>query len=155
MIDVICSEGGICASDAPPADDNTAIIGEHVGITCSDEDCLTVTVTKPSFHKSYPGKNYMPTDKPASGHVFLQFYVTYKATGPDADYNQYDWAAYVNGETNSDLGPSLVFNGPNPQLHSGDLRVGKSASGWVILEVPTRGSIAIAYADDVFEITVR
>ncbi len=86
----------------------------------------------------------------------MAVYVTYAATGPNADYNPFDWAIYVNdvaGETST-----YTSHGPTPQLQSGQLPQGKTAVGWIIYEVPKTGRIVINYQpgrNSIFEVELR
>lgn len=147
-------------SDAPV--DNgptTQHMGDKIDITCNGVDCLTVSVDKIASAAVYrdPSGYHELDDKPTKkGDIFLAFHVTYKATGPGADYNALDWGVYVNDEI--DQVDTFVSNGPSPQLSAGDLPQGKTASGWIVQEVPPTGRVVIAYQPtqtDIFEVVAR
>ncbi len=154
------------ATDTPVADTPApvadgpyqAALGERVSITCDGSDCLDIAVTKASFAKYYRDPAGFLNDTPKKGDVYLQFYVTYKATGSDATYNEFDWTVYVADTAVNNS--SFTMHGPSPELQSGDLAVGKSAAGWVVQEVPAVGRVVIAYqpgytGNDIFEVVAR
>jgi hypothetical protein len=132
-------------------------VGDVVSITCDGVDCMTVSLDKVAFAKSYRDPQGFLNDTPdTKGDVFLAFHVTYRATGPSADYNEFDWGVYVN-DTADDI-TTFVEHGPKPTLSAGDLPQGKSASGWVVEEVPATGRVVVAYQpgqNDIFEVVVR
>lgn len=76
--------------------------------------------------------------------MFVQLFVEYTALGSGASYNPYDWQVYAGVEQ---LGNSTAFvsNGPKPELSSGDLPLGRKASGWLVYQVPKSGRITLAY----------
>lgn len=155
----VCSVFTATPTDTPSAGGggNTVAIGSPVDITCDGADCLEVVVDKVAFAKYYRDPAGFLNDTPAKGDVYLAYHVTYTATGPNADYNPYDWQVYVNDTAADNI--TFVEHGPTPELGSGQLPQGKKASGWVIQEVPATGRIVIAYQPgangDIFEVVAR
>jgi hypothetical protein len=133
-------------------------IGEVVHITCSDVDCMEIKVAKVAFAAKYKDPAGYFDDTPAKGNIYMAVYVTYKATGPNASYNPFDWQYYVNDVAGQNYG-TYTSNGPKPELSSGELPKGKSAAGWLIYEVSTSGRITIAYQPGangaIFEVLLR
>jgi hypothetical protein len=136
---------------------STTAIGETVSITCDGDPCLEIKVAKVAFATRYKDPDGYYDDKPDKGLIYMAVYVTYKATGPNASYNPFDWAIYVNDVAGQDY--AYVTNGPKPELNSGELPEGKSAAGWIVYQVPPTGRITIAYqpgqSGAVFEVVVR
>lgn len=151
----------ICVDDTPeptPSGPVTIALKQAVPITCGGADCLDVTVAKVAFATIYRDPQGFYNDTPdVKGDVFMAVYITYKATGPNADYNEFDWGIYVNDVAGGD--PTYVANGPQPELSAGQLPQGKSAVGWIVYEVPAKGRITIAYqpnySGSIFEVTLR
>lgn len=112
---------------------------------------------KVAFAKSYRDPDHFLDDLPGTkGDVFLAYHVVYKATGPNADYNELDWAVYA-GDIAVNIN-TFVEHGPKPELVAGDLPQGKSVSGWIVQEVPAKGRLLVAYqptGNDIFEVLVR
>ena len=145
-------------TEAPAGGPTEAIVGEPIGITCSGVDCMNVTVVKVAFASVYKDPQGFYNDTPSvKGNVFMAVDFSYKATGPGADYNEFDWNVYVNNTAVSN--PAFVENGPKPELSSGDLSVGKSAAGWIVWEVPAKGTVTVEYApgfnNAIFSVTLR
>jgi hypothetical protein len=118
---------------------------------------MRVTAVKVQFATRYRDPQGYYDDVPHWGYIYMAVYVTYKATGPKADYNAFDWAIYVNDVAGKDSTYSLL--GPTPELQSGRLPEGKEAAGWIIYEVPPSGRITIAYqprgGGSIFEVSLR
>ena len=161
---VLCNLLALTATDAQPTDTpapasgaSTQKLGDVIQILCDGTACETVQIDKASFVKYYRDPSGFLNDTPARGDVYLQFHVIYRANGPNADYNMFDWAVYVNDTAVDDT--SFVLNGPKPELEfKGRLPDGKAAAGWVVQEVPASGRVVIAYQPgltDIFEVTVR
>ena len=73
-------------------------------------------------------------------------------------YGPFDWAIYADGQQLADY--SFVLNGPQPTLSSGTLPKERTASGWLVYEIPPQGRIVLSYEPNfegppVYEITVR
>lgn len=144
-------------SSAPDAAPTQQKLGDVIDIQCSDVDCVNVSVDKATFSKLYkdPG-NPHGNDVPAKGDLYLAYHVTYKATGPNASYGPADWAVYVADNVMDGL--TSVVNGPKPELSVGSLPQGKTASGWIVQEIPATGKVVVAYQPDgpeIFEVVVR
>jgi hypothetical protein len=160
---VLCNLLALTGTNAQPTDTPDAAsgasiqkLGDVVQILCDGTDCETVQIDKASFVSHYRDPSGFLNDTPARGDVYLQFHVIYRANGPSADYNMFDWAVYVNDTAVDNT--AFVLNGPKPELESGQLPDGKSAAGWVVQEVPAHGRVVIAYEPgltDIFEVTVR
>jgi hypothetical protein len=118
---------------------------------------MDVTVSKVAFATRYRDPDGYYDDTPSTkGYVFMAVYVTYKATGPNADYNEFDWAIYINDVAGQSS--TYVSHGPTPELQSGQLPEGKSAVGWIVYEVPAKGKITISYqpgTTSIFEVQLR
>ena len=146
-------------SSTAPADNgpSTEKVGDVVTITCNGTDCETVEIDKIQTAKFYRDPQGYLNDTPQTkGDVFMAFHVIYKAIGPDADYNPFDWAVYVNDTV--DQTTSFVEHGPKPELESGNLPNGKTASGWIVQEIPASGRVVISYQPgqtDIFEVVAR
>jgi hypothetical protein len=60
-------------------------------------------------------------------------------------------------------GGTFLMNGPEPQLSMGTLPNGRTASGWLVYEVPVSGELRLSYknpwlfgnAGPVFEVLLR
>ena len=93
--------------------------------------------------------------------MFLQVFVTYKATTAGASYNQFDWSLFA--DDNAVDGWAFASNGPEPGLSSGDLPKGRTAKGWLLYEVPANAKhIVLSYGGGsfsndapVFEVAVK
>lgn len=75
---------------------------------------------------------------------------------PHSSYNESDWGAYVNDVAVSNF--AFVMHGPTPELSAGDLPVGKTAAGWIVFEVPSKGKATVVYQpgrNSIFEVTLR
>ncbi len=144
-------------SSAPDAAPTQQKLGDVIDIQCSDVDCMNVSVDKATFAKLYKDSTgTYSNDVPGKGNVYLAFHVTYKATGANATYGSADWAVYVDDNVMDGL--TAVLSGPKPALPDGSLPVGKSATGWVVQEVPATGRVVVAYQPDgpeIFEVVVR
>ncbi len=144
-------------SEAPADGPTTQKLGDQIDITCDGTDCMTVSVDKIATAKIYKDPQHILDDTVTTkGDLFLAFHVTYKATGPNGDYNPLDWGVYVNDEV--DQVDTFVSNGPKPELSVGDLPQGKTASGWIVQEIPPTGRVVIAYQPtqtDIFEVVAR
>jgi hypothetical protein len=81
--------------------------------------------------------------------------VLYRATGPEATYNMFDWGVFVD---DSAAEQASALGGPKPELSSGDLPQGKKVAGWIIYEVPGKGRVVVSYMpthDSIFEVVLR
>ena len=144
---------------APDPGTYLAKVGEAVEVTADGDPYLEVTVSKPSFHKSY-GSGYLK-DTPKKGYVYLEVFVTYKALTAGASYNQFDWALFVDDTAIDDW--AFASSGPEPGLNSGDLPKGRVAKGWLLYEVPASGKHVVlsygggSFTNDapVFEVKLR
>ena len=136
----------------------TAALGESVGITCGATDCLQIVVSQVSETPAYYDPDGYFDDEPeVPGNVFIQSYIDYLALDDGATYNPYDWALYVNGAQVSHH--AFTIHGPQPELGSGELANGRTASGWLVYEVPPTGTVILSYAPNyngppVFEVTL-
>jgi hypothetical protein len=145
------------ATPTLPAGPLTVALGQTVPIECGGDPCMDVTVAKVAFATRYRDPEGYYDDTPrTSGYVYMAVYVTYKATGPNADYNEFDWAIYIDDVAGQSS--TYVSNGPTPELQSGQLPDGKSAVGWIVYEVPAKGRITISYQPgrtSIFEVQLR
>jgi len=143
----------------PEPETQVAAVGETVAITCGGTDCLRITATEPSFAELYPDPDGFLADEPQiAGNVFMQVFVEYEAVSSAANYNPFDWAVFADGRAVDTY--AFALHGPKPDLSSGQLPAGRSASGWLVYEVPAAGEIILAYAPNfqgppVFEVTLR
>jgi hypothetical protein len=144
--------------EPPPSGPLQASVGEWVDITCGDEECMRIRVSKPSFHDYYPGEYGFNDEPEESGWQYLQVYVTYESLKNAADYGLFDWAIYA-GNRQLDSATFTVY-GPQRTLESGDLPKGRTAEGWLIYEVPPNRRITLSYEPNfegppVFEVVLR
>ena len=116
-------------------------------------------MTEPSFAEIYPDPDGFLADEPQiAGNVFMQVFVEYEALSSAASYNTFDWAVFGDGRAVDNY--AFTIHGPKPELSSGQLPAGRTASGWLVYEVPAAGEIIFAYAPNfegppVFEIVLR
>jgi hypothetical protein len=80
------------------------------------------------------------------GYVYMQVFLTYKALVDGANYNEFDWQLVIDGQDLDTYIPAIVLSGPTPELMSGTLKAGQSASGWIVYEVPPTGPLGLYYA---------
>ena len=146
----------------PPTPEPTiqqAILGATVDIECGGTPCMIIVVSEVSEQATYPDPNGFYADEPqVPGNVFLQVFVEYRSLMHDASYGPFDWAIYADGQQLGDY--TFVVNGPEPTLGSGTLPKDRTASGWLIYEVPPQGRIMLSYEPNfegppVYEIVVR
>ena len=116
-------------------------------LTNNGSDWADITVSKVSFPTSYKGTYY--TDTPDKGNVYMQVWVTYKAVVDGVDYNQFDWDVFVDGSALQNTF-TVVLSGPSPTLSSGWWPAGRTASGWLIYEVPVKGQVVLSYKGNMF-----
>ncbi len=94
-----------------------------------------------------------------AGNVFIAANVTYTAIEDGVDYNPFDFQVFVDDQAVDTT--AFVINGPKPELSSGTLPAGRSASGWIVYEVPAEGKVLLSYTDlfgggaPVFEVVLR
>ena len=118
-----------------------------------------VTVSEPGFYESYADPDGFFDDEPRQeGYVYLQVFVEYEALADSASFNTFDWQVFADGRLLDSF--AYAVNGPQPDLGSGRLPAGRTASGWLLYEVPPQGEIVLAYAPNfdgppVFEIQLR
>jgi hypothetical protein len=134
------------------------VMGKGVAVDCGTGDCLVVKVDDISFVSRFLDPAKVLDDLPTnSAHVFMAVHVAYKATAPRAAYDPLDWGVYVNDTLDQDH--ASVTHGPRPLLSAGRLGSGKSASGWMVYEVPMTGRITISYEPEfglsVFKVVLR
>jgi Domain of unknown function (DUF4352) len=147
-------------TDTPPADGPTqAKVGQTIRITCDGTDCLDVVVLKAvsaSRYKNPDGYRDLD-DVPKKGNIFLAVQIRYTAVGPNADYNEFDWALYVNDEQIQDT--ANQSDGPQPELSANNLPSGKKVTGWIVWEIPKTGRVTISYEPgqngSIFEVVLR
>jgi hypothetical protein len=143
----------------PEPTTKTAQVGEAVTITCGGTDCLHITVTKPSFAKLYPDPDGFYADQPqVAGNVFVQVFVEYEALSNTATYNPFDWSLFADGRAVDTY--AFTVHGPKPPLGSGQLPAGRTASGWLVYEVPAAGQVVLSFTPNfqgppVFEVVIR
>lgn len=132
--------------------------GDTITVTRNGAKWAEVTITKVAAKASYAGAYY--TDKPASGNVYLQFYVTYSALVDGVTYNPYDWQMFVDDVAVTSY--TFVQNGPKPALGSGTLPTGRKAQGWIVYEIPKTGRVVFSYGGigftndaPIFEVVLR
>jgi hypothetical protein len=128
-------------------------VGEVIDLESDGAPWAKITVTKPSIHKSY-GLYDQPQVK---GNVFIQAFVTYKAVASGVTYNPFDWQVFAGDEAAE---TAFAVEGPKPQLSSGTLSKGRTATGWVLYEVPAKGKVVMSYGGGfggvpVFEVVIR
>lgn len=144
---------------SPPDTSATASLGVPVAIECGGVPCLNITVSDPSFHEVYVDPDGYYNDQPQiPGNVFMQVFVEYEALSNAADFNPFDWQVFVDDALVDTY--AYTAHGPKPELGSGQLPEGRTASGWLVYEVAPTGEIVLAYAPNfegapVFEITIR
>lgn len=135
------------APDPAPSGPKTFAAGEVITVTSNDEPYLEITVDKVSFRSKYDGQYY--DDVPEiKGNVFVQLRVTYKSLENGASYNPFDWNVFVDGVAVDSY--TFVSNGPEPQLGSGELPLGRTAQGFLVYEVPKTGRILFSYGSNMF-----
>jgi hypothetical protein len=121
--------------------------GEAAVIQVAGADYAKITIAKPSFVAAYKGQ--LSTDRPKTGDLFVQAWVTYEALATDGiDYNSLDWSTYADGANVTD--PVFVFNAPKPHLKAGHLPTGRTVSFWIVSEVPAKGEVLLSYAPPQF-----
>ena len=64
------------------------------------------------------------------------------------DYNPFDWQVFCAGVAVENF--TIVLSGPKPELSSGTLPNGRSASGYVVYEVPAKGEVRMSYSSNMF-----
>lgn len=142
-----------------PTGPKTFAVGYGVTVQSSGVDEVRIKISDVSIHKTY-GSGYL-VDKPRqAGNVFIQAKVTYESLKDGASYNQFDWQVFCAGQAIDNW--AFVTAGPQPDLGSGTLPKGRTASGWVVYEVPAAGEVRMSYKgnmflDDapVFEVVIR
>lgn len=143
----------------PEPETVTVRVGDVMTVTCGGNDCLRITVTDPSFAQLYPDpQGFLADDPQVAGNVFLQVFVEYEAVSSAATYNIFDWSVFADGRAVDDL--AFTIHGPKPDLSSGQLPAGRTASGWLVYEVPAAGEIVLAYTPNfqgpaLYEIVLR
>lgn len=145
-----------------PAGPVTYQIGDTITVTNDGADWAKITVSDVGVASSYTGTGDYPyTDKPqTAGDVFISANVTYLALTNGVDYNPFDWQVFCVGVAVENF--TIVLSGPKPELHSGTLPNGRSASGYVVYEVPATGEVRMSYGANtfsnsgpVFEVIIR
>jgi hypothetical protein len=130
-----------------------------VRITCGTTDCLDITVSQVSENAAYYDPDGYYNDEPQiAGNVFIQVWVDYVALDDNASYNPFDWDVYVGGAQVANY--TFTIHGPKPELGSGQLATGRTASGWLVYEIAPSGTVILSYAPNfegppVFEVTLR
>jgi hypothetical protein len=84
------------------------------------------------------------TVEPPEGRVYLSVLLEYEALADMARYGPTDWQAFVGDRAFG--GRTYVGNALEPELAAGGtLPAGRTATGWVIFEVPPRGEVRLLY----------
>ena len=150
----------VVTPEPTPTGPATYQVGDAVTVTESGADWATITISAVKVVASYKSPyGAALNDKPkTAGDVFIQAKVTYKALTDGVDYNPFDWQVFCGGEAVS--GYTFVMYGPTPALNSGTLPNGRSASGYVVYEVPAKGEVRMSYGGrlggaPVFEVVIR
>jgi hypothetical protein len=147
---------------AAPTGPTTYKIGDTITVSQDGSDWATISITDAKVVASYKGTGaYAYTDKPqTAGDVFVQAKVTYTALTNGVDYNPFDWQVFCAGVAVQNY--TIVLSGPKPELSSGTLPNGRSASGYVVYEVPAKGEVRMSYGGNtfsnsgpVFEVIIR
>ena len=143
-------------ADTPaPAGPATYRAGDVITIQQNGEDWANVTISDVATKDGY-GEFDRPQTK---GNQFIQAKVTYEALADGVDYNPFDWQVFVDGQAVDNT--SFVVDGPKPDLNSGTLPKGRTASGYVVYEVPPAGEVLMSYGGTfsgeapVFEVVLR
>ena len=133
-----------------PTGPATYQIGDTITVTKSDADWAKITISDAKVAASYTGTGaYAYTDKPqTAGDVFISAKVTYAALTNGVDYNPFDWQVFCGGVAVQSF--TMVLSGPKPALSSGTLPNGRSASGYVVYEVPAKGEVRMSYGGNMF-----
>jgi hypothetical protein len=156
--DITLEPGADATATSGDTGPTSAKIGEAIRITCDGEDCLDVVVLKAQTATRYMDPQGYLNDTPDhKGDVFLAVEIRYTAVGPNADYNEFDWALYINDEQVQNT--AYVSNGPKPELSANNLPKGKKVTGWIVWEVPKAGRIVLSYEPgsngSIFEVVLR
>ena len=145
-----------------PTGPATYAIGDTITVTSNGAPWATIAISGVKVAASYKGTGaYAYTDKPqTAGDVFVSAKVTYTALTNGVDYNPFDWQVFCDGVAVQNY--TAVLSGPKPELASGTLPNGRSASGYVVYEVPAKGEVRMSYGGNtfsnsgpVFEVIVR
>ena len=133
-----------------PTGPATYQVGDTITVTNNDANWATITISDAKVAASYKGTGaYAYTDKPqTAGDVFVQAKVTYTALANGVDYNPFDWQVFCDGVAVQNY--TIVLSGPKPALSSGTLPNGRSASGYVVYEVPAKGEVRMSYGGNMF-----
>jgi hypothetical protein len=135
-------------------------MGDQVLVTSDGDPYLDITVSDAHSASHYTGSSGFTDQPDTPGYVYISAKVTYLARADGATYNPFDWEAYAAGQAMGSKASTIY--GPKPELHSGILSVGRTASGYVVWEVPAKGEVRIAYGASaaagrgaVFEVVIR
>jgi hypothetical protein len=133
-----------------PTGPATYAIGDTITVTNNGAPWATIAITEVKVAASYTGTGaYAYTDKPqTAGDVFISAKVTYAALTNGVDYNPFDWQVFCGGVAVQSF--TMVLSGPKPALASGTLPNGRSASGYVVYEVPAKGEVRMSYGGNMF-----
>jgi hypothetical protein len=145
-------------TDVPEPTLATYGLGQPITVNGDDDNpAVVITFTKFSQHTSY-GSGYL-VSRPASGNIYVQVWVTYKAIQNGVSYNPFDWQVFVGDVAQQNF--SIILESPTPALSSGTLPAGRTAQGWLVYEVPTSGRMVLSYSrmfssgPPLFEVVVR
>jgi len=141
-----------------PAGPMTYQIGNPVTIEQNGKDWAEITISNVTSASSYKGTYGLDDNPQTTGDVFIAAKVTYVALTDGVTYNPFDWQVFCAGVAVNNF--TIVLNGPTPQLHSGTLPNGRTASGFVVYEVPADGEVRMSYGGQfggtpVFEVVIR
>lgn len=138
------SQGGI----------KTYRIGDVIDVTGRFSSDVRITVVEVKSATKYGDYS-----TPKAGNIYLAVKYEYESLEDGATYNQFDWQVFVDGTAVENF--TFVVDGPEPQLSSGTLPMGRKASGWVVYEVPRSGEVLLSYGGmfssdgPVFEVVAR
>lgn len=129
-----------------PAVGLEARLGAPVTVSEGGAPVLEITVHEATYQTSFAGQ--FSDDEPASGNAYYGFRVEYRAVGPGADYNPFDWQAFGDDQAAES---AFVINGPEPGLSSGTLPSGRTAGGWIVFEGPADpAAVTLSYKGNIF-----
>jgi hypothetical protein len=118
-----------------------------------DRDNQRFTITVSDVHEDAALGYWKPS---TTGFVFVSAMVTYQAQSDGVSYNPSDWSGFCDGRS---IDQSITTRAPD--LGSGDLFAGRSASGYVTFAAPATGEVRFSYTftwtdtTPTFEVIVR
>jgi hypothetical protein len=130
---------------AGPATDST---GDTVTVTQNGEDWATITVTEVKQAASCKS-SYGYVEKPqVTGNVFISAKERTWLSSTVSTTTRFDWDVFCDGVAVNNF--SLVIYGPKPALSSGTLPTGRTATGYMVYEVPKAGEVRMSNKGNIF-----